>query len=74
MGTESTCNAEDAGVGGSIPRSGDPLEGSIATHSSILAWRQKILAGYSPQGCKELDPTEASEHPHTQPKNIQIHK
>ena len=73
MGTESTCNAEDAGTGGSIPGWGDPLEGSIATHSSILAWRQKILAGYSPQACKELDTTEATEHPCTQRKYIQTH-
>ena len=34
----------------------DPLEESMATHSSILAW--KILAGYSPWGHKELDMTE----------------
>ena len=30
----------------------------MATHSSILAWRipcRRILEGYSPQGCKELD-------------------
>ena len=37
----------------------DPPEEGIATHSSILAWRipmdQKKLAGYSPQGRKELD-------------------
>ena len=35
----------------------DPLEKEMATHSSILARRiqfhgQKILAGYSPKGCK----------------------
>ena len=35
------------------------------THSSILAWRknpmdQRSLAGYIPQGCKELDMTEHS--------------
>ena len=31
----------------------DPLEESMATHSSILAWEirgQRSLAGYSPQG------------------------
>ena len=72
VGTESTCNA-DAGTGGSVPGSGDPLEGSIASHSNILAWRQKILAGCSPQGCKEMDTTEASEHPCTQHKYIQTH-
>ena len=70
MGTESTCNAEDAGIGGSIPGWGDPLEGSIATHSSILAWRQKILAGYSPQACKELDTTEATQHAYAAYKRL----
>ena len=35
-GKESGCNARDLG---SIPRSGDPLEEGMATHSSILAWR-----------------------------------
>ena len=39
----------------------NPLEKEMATHSSILAWRilwQRSLAGYSPQGHKELDTTE----------------
>ena len=35
----------------------DPVEKGMATHSSILAWResrgQKSLAGYSPQGHTE---------------------
>ena len=32
----------------------------MATHSNILAWEipQKILVGYSPWGCKELDTNE----------------
>ena len=41
----------------------DPLEESMATHSSILAWKtheQRNLAGYSPWGHKELDMTEAT--------------
>ena len=36
----------------------DALEGEMATHSSILAWKipwQKSLVGYSPWGRKELD-------------------
>ena len=37
----------------------DRLEKGMATHSSILAWRnphgQRSLVGYSPWGCKELD-------------------
>ena len=43
----------------------DPLEKGMATHSSILAWKcrgQRSLAGYSPQGCKESDTTEATEY------------
>ena len=36
MGTGSTCNAGDAGL---IPGLGRSLEESMATHSSILAWR-----------------------------------
>ena len=40
----------------------DPLEKGMATHSSILAWRefhgQRSLMGYSSWGCKESDMTE----------------
>ena len=36
----------------------DPLEEGMATHSSILAWRQRSLEGYSPRGCNESDTTE----------------
>ena len=35
-GKESACSAGDAD---SIPKSEDPLEEGMATHSSILAWR-----------------------------------
>ena len=38
----------------------DPLEGEMATHSSILALRipsQTSLSGYSPWGRRELDTT-----------------
>ena len=41
----------------------------MATHSGILPGEslgQKSLAGYSPQGCKESDMTEATQHAHTQ--------
>ena len=41
-GKESACNA---GKLGSIPGLGDPLEGSMATHSSILAWRTPMGRG-----------------------------
>ena len=41
----------------------DPLEKEMATHSSILkSHGQRSLAGYSPQGWKELDTTEMTEH------------
>ena len=46
----------------------DPLKEGMATHSSVLAWRipwtERRLVGYNPQGHKELDTTEASEHVH----------
>ena len=48
-------NAGDLRDVGLIPGSGRSLEESIATHSSILAWRIQwtgILMGYSPQGHK----------------------
>ena len=38
MGKESACNAGDTDLG-SVPRSENPLEESMATHSSILAWK-----------------------------------
>ena len=39
----------------------DPLEKEMATHSVFLPrefYGQRILLGYSPWGCKELDTTE----------------
>ena len=44
----------------------DPLEEGVAVHSSILTWRilwtVESLVGYSPQGHKESDTTEATQH------------
>ena len=39
-----------------------PLEEGMATHSRILgeSHGQRSLAGYSPQGCKELDTNEVT--------------
>ena len=53
-------NAGDFRDTGSILGLEDPLEESKATHSSILEnpYGQRSLAGYSPQGYKELDTTE----------------
>ena len=39
MGKESTCNAREARVSGSILGREDPLEEGMTAHSSILAWR-----------------------------------
>ena len=39
---ESACNVGELGL---IPSWGDPLEDSMATHSSILAWRIHIDRG-----------------------------
>ena len=42
---------------------GDLLDKGMATHSSILAWRipwTEELSGYSSEGLKELDVTEAT--------------
>ena len=39
MGKESICRGGDSGDAGLIPGSGGPPEESIATHSSIPAWR-----------------------------------
>ena len=46
----------------------DPLEEDMATHSSILPEKsngQGGPVGYSPEGSKELDTTEAAKHTHT---------
>ena len=43
----------------------DPLEEGMATHSSVLAWRipwTEEPVGYSPQGRKESDRPEVTEH------------
>ena len=47
------------------PGQGDPLEEGMAAHSRILSGEshgQRSLAGYSLQGHKESDMTEATEH------------
>ena len=46
----------------------DPLEEGMATHSSILAWRISWTEepdGQGPQGHKEFDMTEATDHTYT---------
>ena len=59
-------NAGDIRDVGLIPEWGRfPLEEAMATHSSILTWKiawTKEPTGYSSQGCKESDTTEASLH------------
>ena len=60
-------NAGDLGDLGLIPGSRGSLEEGMITHSSILTWRihgQRNLVDCSPQGCKESDMTEVTEHTH----------
>ena len=73
-GEESTCNARDPG---SIPgserfpwsRKWQPTPIFLPGESH----EQRRLAGYSPQGCKELDMTEQlSTHTHTERHNLKI--
>ena len=62
-------NAGDSGDVSSIPGQGDPLEESMKTHSSIIAWRipwTEEPGGLKSMGCKESDMTEVtSMHAHT---------
>ena len=47
----------------------DPLEKGTATHSSFLPGEshgRRSLADYTPQGRKESDMTEATQHTHRQ--------
>ena len=44
-GKESTCNPGDIRDTGLIPDLQDPLEESMATHASVLAWRIPIDRG-----------------------------
>ena len=60
-GKELAFSAGDTGDMGSIPGLEDPLEESMATHSSILPGEshgQRSLMGYSTWGCTEWDMTE----------------
>ena len=65
-------NAGDVRDMGLIPGSGRSLEVDMAAHSSILVWRIPWTEEtwgeqlqYSPQGHKELDMTQATEHVRT---------
>ena len=60
-GKESACNAGDQGLIPGLGRSpggghGDPLQYSYLENPH----GQRNLVGYSPQGCKESDTTEAT--------------
>ena len=64
-GKESACNAGGAGDVGSVLGGEDPLEEEMATTPVFLPGEshgQSSLAGYSPQGHKEFEMTEATEH------------
>ena len=71
---ESACSVGDLGL---IPVWEYPLEKSMATYSSILAWIipwTEELAGYSPWGCKESDMTEQLKHTHTLKVALELEK
>ena len=56
---DSTCNAGAQETQVQFLHQEDPLEKSLATHSSIFAWKIPWTeAGYSPWGGKELYMTE----------------
>ena len=58
--------ASCAGDTGSVPGSGRST--SVAAHPSVPAWGAPRTEGpgvYRPQGCTELDTTEATQHAHT---------
>ena len=43
----------------------DPLEEDVTTHFCTVTWRipwTEEPAGYNPQGCKEQDTAEATQH------------
>ena len=67
-------DAGDVRDTGSSPGLGRSPERGMATSSSILTHGQRSQAGYSPQGCKKSDTTEATQHStaHTEkPKSSQ---
>ena len=48
----------------------------MATRSRILAWRIPWTGepvGYSPQGCKELDTTEATQHIRQKSRSLNLY-
>ena len=55
LGKESTCNAQDTGDAGSILRKKWQLSPAFLPEKSH---GQRSLAGYGPEGRKELDTTE----------------
>ena len=52
MGKESTCSAGVAGEADPVPGQEAPLEESMATHFSILAWR--MLWTEEPSGLQSI--------------------
>ena len=53
----------------------DPLEEGMATHASIPAWRipwTEEPGGLQPEGCKESDMTEGTEHTCKSDKNVLV--
>ena len=68
VGKESTGNAGDTGDSGSRPGLGRSPGGGHGNTLQYSCWRipwTEEPVGYSPQGCKELDITEATVHSRT---------
>ena len=68
-GSDSKESAYNAGDQGSIPGLEDPLEESMATHSSILAWRIPWTEGFGRLqsiGSQTVRTTEVTAHTHPQ--------
>ena len=62
-----SANAGDAGSNSGLGRSPEEGNGNPLQYSCLGNPMDKNLAGYSPWGCKESDPTEASEHARSDP-------
>ena len=67
---ESACDAKDVGDTGSLPRLGRSPGGGHGNPLQGESRGQRSLAGYSPQGHKELDTTKAAEHTRTWVQSI----
>ena len=65
-GKESSCSAGDAGDVSSILGQEDPLEKEVATHSSVLAWRNPWI---EEAGRPRVHWSDTIEHVHATTRN-----